>query len=350
MNLIHLLIALLFAPPTEVDLAAARARASQALILMQQEKEIEFATEVVEPEPEVIDPPEEPAVRSVNIEWEAPVKAEEVVEETLYLVSENYCGACQVKAREWARQGIKFTKIDVATARAMGQRFSRIPHDFTVRTRKTIGEERPATAVVDSDTIPLALSLLADHLESQVESPDKAMKGLLDVDVDAPSYLPGLINDLLIGQRYSNPDLGLTAEWNGKRSMTVEKGRLALSPPVNITKTVGIITVKCTLDAVRISEQGQQIDLELGGSPDLTIRLRGYQATAPPSQEFFYREKAYAEWRPDDGKGAWTHESLLSHLRNGSQHKDKAWQSWPLELLTFGQLIAIHDDDHEGKI
>lgn len=347
MNLICL-VALLFAPPTEVDLAAARARAAQALTLMQQEEEIEFATEVIQPE--VVDPPEEPAVRSVSIEWEAPMKAEEVVEDTLYLVSENYCGACKTKARQWRQQGIKFTTIDVATARAMGQRFSTIPHDFTVRTKKIVGEGRPATAVVDSDTIPLALHLLADHLESQVESPDKAMKGLLDVDVDAPSYLPGLLNDLLIGQRYSNPDLGLTAEWSGKRSMTVEKGRLTLSPPVNITKTVGIITVKCTLDAVRIAEQGQEIALELGGSPDLTIRLRGYQAAAPPSSEFFYREKSTASWRPDGGRDNWTHETLLSHLRNGSQHKGKAWQSWPLELLTFGQLIAIHDDDHEGKI
>ncbi len=347
-----LAILMLVQPPSEVDLAAARIRAKQAMVALQQQSQLDAeiveAFEEVKPvEPPVVDPP----VKSVQVEWSAPAKGDVYEEQdVLYLVTQDGCPPCITMKRDLQRRGIPFEEIHYTTARAMGYTVKGTPMQINAKKRVKVSSGPAAvTATVDSDTVPLVLPLLAEHLASQSnEAPP--VKGLLDIDVDTPAYLPGLINDLLIGQRYENESLGLTAEWSGSRTIKVDAGRLTISPPVKITKKVAIVSVRCTLEAVVVSQGGQRIDLELGGSPDLTIMLKGYQATAEQPQTFFYREASYSRWKGDGGATEWTHESLLSHLRNGSHHKGKSWQSWPLEMLTFGQLRAIHDDDHEGKI
>lgn len=350
MKMLILWMLLVIQPPTEIDLATARARAAQALEASRQNNEIAEAFEEVTPpaeEPIEVAPP----VRQVAVDWQSG-SAEDVFEnrEVLYLVTQENCPPCKTMKADLTQRGIPFTEIHYTQARAMGFEVRSTPKQIRATERvKVSSKATSAVATVESDTIPLVLPLLADHLAAQSNEPPP-MKGLLDVDVDAPPYLPELINGLLVDQRWESSNLGLKAEWSGKRSITIESGRLVVSPPIKLTKTVGIIAVRCTLDAVRVSEAGQKIDLELGGSPDLTIMLRGYKAPATASTEFFYRELSSSYWKADGGRTDWTRESLLSHLRNGEQHRGKKWQEWPLEMLTFGQLRAIHDDDHEGKI
>lgn len=42
--------------------------------------------------------------------------------------------------------------------------------------------------------------------------------------------------------------------------------------------------------------------------------------------------------------------AILGHLRTGGPHQGKHWQQWNLESWAVGQLYALHDDDHAGKV
>jgi len=45
-----------------------------------------------------------------------------------------------------------------------------------------------------------------------------------------------------------------------------------------------------------------------------------------------------------------TKSAILDHLRTAPQHKTKPWQVWYLESWNVAQLIALHDDDHNGVV
>lgn len=62
-----------------------------------------------------------------------------------------------------------------------------------------------------------------------------------------------------------------------------------------------------------------------------------------------YRSVSRPRWNVE---GNWnpSREYVLQHLRNNSNHRGKFWQSWPLESWTRGQLLALHDDDHVGRV
>jgi len=60
-----------------------------------------------------------------------------------------------------------------------------------------------------------------------------------------------------------------------------------------------------------------------------------------------------SQWPPRwtiDGNRQPSRQQYLSHLRNNSNHRGKAWQSYPLESWSREQLAALHDDDHVGRV
>lgn len=318
------------------------------------------------PQPAPAPEPEDASPRRVAVSWTADrVQAPPPIL-TTYLVSEPWCKYCPAKERELKRNGISFTKINTAKAREMGEDLSRgIPHVFTREVQQS-APEAPVTAELDTDSTAdlaaAAIPILIQHLEhqSQVDPNANLTGGMFDIDVDLPELYPDILSSLFIKQEWSSEKLNLSLQWQGKQQITSSSGVLTFSPPVKIQKAVGIFSVKVTLETITIQDNGRRLLLGLGGSPDLTITIKPTPATSAVKirdhpadhQSLFYRESYPPRWKPLDG--SWgthpTKEQILSHLRNGREHTAKAWQGWPLDSLTVGQLSALHDDDHEGKV
>ena len=109
-------------------------------------------------------------------------------------------------------------------------------------------------------------SILQHHLMGDVP-----VGGLFEFTVDVPDSLPGILNKLLMDQKWSNGVISVS--WAGDRTISVSQGRMAFSPaPTVAVSKFGInITVKWT--AVIIAEGGKLLTLELQGVPDLKVRF-----------------------------------------------------------------------------
>lgn len=60
-----------------------------------------------------------------------------------------------------------------------------------------------------------------------------------------------------------------------------------------------------------------------------------------------------SQWPPRwNVEGVWnaSRDFYLNHLRTNPNHRNKFWQSWPLESWSREQLAALHDDDHVGRV
>lgn len=60
-----------------------------------------------------------------------------------------------------------------------------------------------------------------------------------------------------------------------------------------------------------------------------------------------------SQWPPRwNVEGVWngSRDFYLRHLRTNPNHRNKFWQSWPLETWSREQLAALHDDDHVGRV
>lgn len=356
---------LVFAQDSEIakEIEIARAKAQDILNLKAQPQ----PQPAPQPEPQTgpLPKPEDASPRRVAVSWTADkVQAPPPVTVT-YLVSETWCQYCPAKERELKRKGIAFTKITIAEAKNLGVNVSSIPHVFTREVQQPVPES-PVTAELDTDSTAdlatAAIPILIQHLEhqSQVDPNANLVGGMFDLDVNLPSLYPDILSSLFIKQEWSSEKLNLSLQWQGKQQITSSSGVLTFSPPVKIQKAVGIFSVKVTLETITIQDNGRKLLLGLGGSPDLTITIKPTPATSAVKirdhpadhQSLFYRESYPPRWKPLDG--SWgthpTKEQILSHLRNGPAHTAKVWQEWPLDLLTVGQLSALHDDDHEGKV
>lgn len=348
MSLIYLLL-LFVQPPTDDDLAAARARAAAAYEASQQEKELDsLFTDEDKVVPEV-----KPPVESVSVEWQSvPVSAPQQVTTTQqvnYIVTQDNCPPCDTMKADYTRRGIPFTEISVETARAMGYRITGTPTPITRQEQVVTSvqsSEQVAVAVVDGHLDRMVLQVLSDHLTRQAPEPPP-VKGLFDVDLDAPPFLPGLLNDLLIKQKYTNTEQGITAEWPGKTSISVSAGTFSISPPIKVTKLVGIFSVKCSLDSVRVSEGGHRVDLSLSGSPDVTILLKGtpYKLVSDQPQASVVVKKVRSVSDQPQNYTEQERQKDINHLLTAPAHKGKFTRDY-LETLSGYELIDLHNTDH----
>lgn len=339
------------------DLTDARRRYEDALARQASERAIEEQIEqpvpVIEintPKPEPVQPDPKETQSRVDARWVFSQPTESYSASVL-LVGESWCVPCNNREKELIRQGISYKKLTVNEAAAAGLPLRRnadnkvpIPQEFPGTSMKST--QAPAATIVEvSDSIDLSIvNLLSQHLDAQ-HTGERPVSGILDIDVDAPAYIPDLLNGLLIGQQWESPANGLTLNWEGSRTIRVDSGKLAFTPAVKVTKKVGPLSVKATLDAVTISQNGRQIDLSLGGAPDLTIVLKGVQyqhvqsvASAMPAvvRNVSDQPQNYTESQ---------RQSDIDHLLTGPAHAGKFTRAY-LETLSGYQLIDLHNSEH----
>lgn len=108
--------------------------------------------------------------------------------------------------------------------------------------------------------------------------------------------------------------------------------------------------------------------LSSGGKPENVInsaaaRAMGHEWSGSVPHEFSRRVKTTREiiqppkyrtqWPAKitlDGTSTPNKEAMLRHLRSGGPHANKHWQAWHLESWSREQLVALHEDDHNGVV
>lgn len=108
--------------------------------------------------------------------------------------------------------------------------------------------------------------------------------------------------------------------------------------------------------------------LQSGGNPEnvidiATAKAMGHQwgggvphefsRTVETTKEIIQPPKYRTQWPAKitlDGTSTPTKDAMLRHLRSGGPHADKHWQAWHLESWSREQLVALHEDDHNGTV
>lgn len=127
-------------------------------------------------------------------------------------------------------------------------------------------------AQLNPDVIAAAL---ATHLAKGKGVDPPAFGSLLEITVDTPESARGWIADLLSKQSVSFPSSGVVVSWKGSdRTISVAPGRLAIKPGASVSVTKFRVQMTASLDAVAYADDLSWVTLELGGAPDLTVRLK----------------------------------------------------------------------------
>lgn len=335
------------------DITDARRRYEDALAKQ------EGSSAPVQPEspPEVvIDPPEETRGR-VEVSWTtSQSEKSSAASVSMILVGESYCKPCHQKEQEFQRQGISYQKMTVNEAVLAGLPLKRnannnVPIPQWFPTSAPAQSSSPPDRVIAEVTDSLESSiipLLSQHLDSQ-SGGERPVSGILDIDVEAPAYLPDLLNGILINQTWEHREQRLTLDWSGSRAIKVDSGRVTFSPPIKITKLVGPLSVRATLDSLTVSQSGRQIDLSLGGAPDMTILLKGMQyqsavTTSAPAPVLSTRASPNLSDKPQNYTDQ-DRQNDINHLLTGPTHAGKFTREY-LETMSGYELIDLHNADH----
>jgi hypothetical protein len=137
--------------------------------------------------------------------------------------------------------------------------------------------ESPVAATIHGAQLnpEVIAAALATHLAEQSGAEPPAFASLFDVSVDVPDSARGWIADLLTAQSVDFPSSGVSVSWKGSdRTISVAPGRLAIKPGASVSITKFRVQVTASLDAVAYAEDLSWVTLELGGAPDLTVRLK----------------------------------------------------------------------------
>ena len=127
-------------------------------------------------------------------------------------------------------------------------------------------------AGLSGDTIAAAL---ATHLHQNQGLPAPAFGSLFDVTIDTPDSARGWIADLLSKQSVEFPASGVVVSWKGSdRTISVAPGRIAIKPGASVSVTKFLVQLTASLDAIAYADDLSWVTLELGGVPDLTVRLK----------------------------------------------------------------------------
>jgi len=184
-----------------------------------------------------------------------------------YLVTGPNCAYCIPRKNYLKSQGIAFTEISIAEAAQLGQIVTRIPFEFDY----AAPINTQSAEVQYAASAHVFLATLTDHLLCQ-SSKDYTYSSLFEIDIDAPDAVPGMINTLMSGQRWSNGVL--TIDWNGKRTVSIEKDKIVFSPPPTIHAKKGIFSYSTSLKQLTIKDSGKRIEAELTTCPNLTVNFK----------------------------------------------------------------------------
>lgn len=137
--------------------------------------------------------------------------------------------------------------------------------------------ESPVAATIHGAQLnpEVIAAALATHLAEQSGAEPPAFASLFDVSVDVPDSARGWIADLLTAQSVEFPASGVAVSWKGSdRTISVAPGRLAIKPGASVSLTKFRVQLVASLDAVAYADDLSWVTLELGGAPDLTVRLK----------------------------------------------------------------------------
>ncbi len=191
----------------------------------------------------------------------------------------------------------------------------------------------------------MIVPLLSEHLAAQSPNSSEAMKGMFDIDVTVPDYIPEMIQGLVLNQRWESSEHNLTLDWSGKRTVQVNAGQIVFNPPVRVRKAVSIINVQATLDSMTFSQDGRQITLGLSGAPDLTIILKGAQYSAVPVSAPITAVKVRNVSDQPRNYTESDRQNDINHLLTGPTHAGKFSREY-LETLSGYELIDLHNSEH----
>ena len=146
-------------------------------------------------------------------------------------------------------------------------------HDDVV---PTFNESPAVTATITTTTGTLSADLIAETLAEHLHrTTSKApQSGLFQIEIDTPESARVWIADLLLKQSVDFPSAGVSVSWKGSdRTISVAPGKLSIKPGAAVSAKKFLVTINASLDGVAYAEDLSWVTLELGGAPDLTIRL-----------------------------------------------------------------------------
>jgi len=111
------------------------------------------------------------------------------------------------------------------------------------------------------------LSVLTHHVS------EEPVGGLFDIEIDGPDNLRDSLAELL--QKKSFTRSGVTIQWEGSRSISLDDGVVTVKPAIQITGTKSVLTVRTELSRLTFNPSLTEIKLYLSGPvPDITVRWK----------------------------------------------------------------------------
>ena len=119
----------------------------------------------------------------------------------------------------------------------------------------------------------LLAKVLALHLESDTTVDAPPQSGMFVIDVDVSESARHWASDLLTKRRVDFQN-GITVDWSGKRSITINDGRFEITPGATVRAEKFKVSVSVSLTGISYTPDLSEVTLELSGAPDLTVRFQ----------------------------------------------------------------------------
>ena len=139
------------------------------------------------------------------------------------------------------------------------------------------GESETRVEAIVSGTAPAVEAIaeaLSLHMTRDKVDQSLVSSSLLNIEIDTPDDARGWIADLLSRQSVEFPGAGVSASWGGDRTISVGKGKLRVSPGVDVAVRRFGVSVSTTLTGASFADDLSWVTLELKGAPDLTVRFK----------------------------------------------------------------------------
>ena len=118
----------------------------------------------------------------------------------------------------------------------------------------------------------LLANVLALHLEPE-QSTGVPQASMFNIDVDVSESARSWASDLLTKRRVDFKN-GITVDWSGKRSITINDGRFEITPGAKVRAEKFKVSVSVSLTGISYTPDLSEVTLELSGAPDLTVRFQ----------------------------------------------------------------------------
>ena len=137
-------------------------------------------------------------------------------------------------------------------------------------------QHRVTASVPASLSFGRAVQVLAEHLAVTASAEEHLVSGLFDISVDVPDLLPEILGGLTQQGVWSSEELGLAVTLPSSTTITMQRGEIQFSDPIDVQWRRGPVSASADLHAVSVSDNGKSVTLDLRGRgilpvPDLTV-------------------------------------------------------------------------------